>query len=814
MVFNSNETINSILNYPEPSFLSLVEIIYNNEVLDVLSSLDFTEPNYNKIRDALYPDNINALKLIKKHTSRNRHNCSYKKTISGKGRFYIDSSSKKSHASLQNCNSKVRRLIVDGKLVSIDLCNAHLEIIKNLASILKVPEEKYSILNYYCENRNQVLNNIMVEFDCDREVAKNYFIVILFGGSYDCWITHNNLLEKSGLKTEFMMKFEFAFDIIKQEFNKLEVFNGFKLLEKQVNKKKDWKIERTALAIFLQEIESKILIVMYQYLESKGCIIRIPIHDGIWFEDVKNICNDDFLVELSNEIKEKLNLIIPLDYENTTPTEADLKWYEEHKKFYEKYNENKNIDKNIISSSSDDEGAAVIVINKHKDNIIRCGNIILVKYESCWIFEKEEVNRVLSNWIKYSNIYFYGSDGQRLYNYSNAVSHQTKTITAIRNSDLIKVDNEFIKNINIKNKCYLPFNDGIYSFKDKKLFTYDELPDIPFTFKINRNFPKHNKSTYDDLFKRFLEPIFPDVDERKALLNRIARALAGHIEDKKWYGLGGARNSGKSKLIKLLQNSFGQFVSTFNANCLVLNKKSPVAEPAKALMWILNIWNSRLSCASEIEGDDKTVLNGNLIKRIVSGGDVIKARGNYMNEVEFVPAFTPWFMYNQWYEVEPSDACENLIQFTAPSKFVEAEKLIDGCDILKVKDDTIDDFIRLDAIIDAFTLVILDSYNNDTTLPASIIKFNSNDTSISVEEFVIKHFIKTKNPTDCVHMSHIRDIFIKYEYKLSSSNIRKKFETLKIGEYDAKNCIVNGEKSSGFKYVKYVNSDDNGIYEN
>lgn len=137
-------------------------------------------------------------------------------------------------------------------------------------------------------------------------------------------------------------------------------------------------------------------------------------------------------------------------------------------------------------------------------------------------------------------------------------------------------------------------------------------------------------------------------------------------------------------------------------------------------MWILNIWNSRLTCASEIDGDDKTVLNGNLIKRIVSGGDTIKARGNYMNEVEIVPAFTPWFMYNQWYVVEPYDACENLIQFTCLSKFVDADKLIEGCDILKLKDDTIDDFIRLDNIIDAFTLLLLNSYRTDRSLSLNI----------------------------------------------------------------------------------------------
>ena len=51
----------------------------------------------------------------------------------------------------------------------------------------------------------------------------------------------------------------------------------------------------------------------------------------------------------------------------------------------------------------------------------------------------------------------------------------------------------------IKNdKYYLPFNDGIYSFKDKKLYQYKELPNIHFTYKINRNFPKYNKKDYDD----------------------------------------------------------------------------------------------------------------------------------------------------------------------------------------------------------------------------------------------------------------------------------------------------------------------------
>ena len=56
-VFTSSPEINHILNYPVPSSLSVIEILHNPEIIDILSSLEHTAPNYNKIRDALYPDN-------------------------------------------------------------------------------------------------------------------------------------------------------------------------------------------------------------------------------------------------------------------------------------------------------------------------------------------------------------------------------------------------------------------------------------------------------------------------------------------------------------------------------------------------------------------------------------------------------------------------------------------------------------------------------------------------------------------------------------------------------------------------------------
>ena len=150
------------------------------------------------------------------------------------------------------------------------------------------------------------------------------------------------------------------------------------------------------------------------------------------------------------------------------------------------------------------------------------------------------------------------------------------------------------------NKYYLPFNDGIYSFKHKKLYAYNELPHVHFTYKINRNFPKFNKKDYDDLMKRVIIPIYPNEDERTYNAHIKARALAGCYEDKIWYGYSGARNSGKGTETGLMKSSFGNFVMDFNAKCLIFNKFGN-PEPAKALGWVVDKKDARIIISNEID---------------------------------------------------------------------------------------------------------------------------------------------------------------------------------------------------------------------
>lgn len=825
-VFINNDEINLILNYPEPSVLSVKEVLYNPEIVNILSSLDTTHANYNKIPDALYPDNIISLKQLKKHSARNLHNCNYKKTIGGKGRYYKDNTFKKGdYGHLQNCYNRVRRLIVNGKLIAIDMSNAHIEIIKNLGRILKIDEKRFEILNYYCCNRNQVLNDIMIAYDCDREIAKRYFIIILYGGSYDCWITNNNLLNKIDKKIEFMMKFELAFDVIKQELNKLIVMNGFKLIEKQINKKKDYQIEKSALAVFLQEIESKIMIVMYQYLESKGCIVRIPIHDGIWFDDCNSITNNgtssEFLKEISDEIFNKLGLIIPLDYEDTNPNEDDLKWFENHKKFYESYCDTKDNDKIIIDSNNDDVGAGIAIINKHKDEIIRCGKIIVVKSENCWIYDIDDVNRILSNWITNANIYYYGGQ-DRLYNYSRAISHQNKCIQAIRNSDLIKIDNNFISNVNLKNKAYLPFKNGIWSFKEKKLYSYEELPHINFFSIIPLNLNMDiNIDKFNEYLNRVIIPIFPNEIERNYFAHITSRAIAGHNEDKRWYGVSGARDCGKSVLTESMKLSFYEFFNTFNAKCLV-NNKFGNPEPARALGWVANHINTRCMWSNEIDADTNTkinkkdttnqTLNGSFIKTLASGGDEITGRRIFENEITFKPTFTMTLLFNELPSVEPANTLENYIEFCCKSKFVTKDELSDELPSLKLRDESIKNYIKDNDSIDAFTWWILNAYDDKLPIPQSIKEIsdciNKDNVKLSIDDFVLKYFKTIKNRDCKLSIKQIKDILDENDYIIvSTQQINRVLQRYNIGIYDCKHTKFDDGSTTGYKYISFIKND-------
>jgi len=459
----------------------------------------------------------------------------------------------------------------------------------------------------------------------------------------------------------------------------------------------------------------------------------------------------------------------------------------------------------IIDGANDDIGASEIVVNHYKDVLIICKGTLYVKNNDIWSRNKEEVDKLLIDMIGKLDILFYGADGKRKYHYNKSIKHIKDCIICIKANKTI-INDKFYDNMIKNNKYYLPFNDGIYSFKDKKLYKYDEMPNVYFTYKIDRNFPKYNETDYNDLMEKVIIPIYPNEDERNYNAHIKSRALAGCYEDKKWYGYSGSRNSGKGTETGILRSAFGDFVMEFNAKCLILTKFiNP--DIAKALNWVVDKKDARIIISNEIDGDENTVLNGAFIKTLASGGDAMEGRRLYENSISFIPQFTMFLCYNKFYKIEPADATENLEQFEYKSKFVNADELKDDVPFLKLKDDNIKEFIRQDRIIDAYTLYILNAFTNPRMNTPENIKIsteiNSGEKELSVEQFIIANFKKTDDDKDRLHTETIADILKLNGYMINTIETGKLMNRIGIGKYNSK-CNVDKIRKGGYDYIKCI----------
>ena len=130
---------------------------------------------------------------------------------------------------------------------------------------------------------------------------------------------------------------------------------------------------------------------------------------------------------------------------------------------------------------------------------------------------------------------------------------------------------------NILDQCvgYLPFEDCVYEFKNKKTITFKEANErgIYFSKKINYNYPVNvNKETYNKVKSKLFGKIFNDDEEQiQPFLNFVSRRLAGHNE-KDFIMARGDRDSGKTVIVKSFMNSFPGFVDIVDGDEICVKK--------------------------------------------------------------------------------------------------------------------------------------------------------------------------------------------------------------------------------------------------
>lgn len=839
--------IDKILSYIQPDVYNCREIIYNNEILDILIQLDPNMPNYNFMDDACDSNTINTLKTLKKFTKKDGHNCEYKKKNNKnyKGRYYLNNHNKKDNASLQSLYSRVRRLLLNGQNKYIDMENAHINIIKNILAFMKVEnaEDSINILNRYCDEREFILEEITVKFNTTRKIAKSFFLILLYGGSVNTWIIESKLSKCDDRLTDFMKDFNKCINTVKHHIHSLSIFKTFLSIEIEFNKKTKSKkeLENSALAIFLQEIESKIASVIIKYCENKNIITRIIIHDGIVFEDKDGIFTDEFLKDIERCIFEELNLNIPLAYEDTQPNEKDIIWYQAHKQFL-KENTTGNITNGYleIPGAGGDVEACLAVARLNPGKYISCGEQRFIKSDNhLWISEYKEPKNfkstlnahiILANLIKKNPV-----NGNITY-YSSSNSHKKACYDEMLN--IVFVNNKnFYDDIILKSKGYIAFEDCIYSFVENRTYTYDEKPDIYFIQNIGRKFPVRNEENIKFALDNILMPIFNTEEKLKYTLHTIARAVAGYVSDKKWYNWMGLRNCGKSTLTIILENIFGCYVKTFNADNLLATTFTPT-NMTLANSWLIQFMYCRFLISNEIKERDiepepvaknnkKTinikkneniVIAGEMIKKLISGGkDKIDARAEYTKEViKFTPQFAMALCSNSTPETNPKDAMKTLeiIQFN--SVFVDAEDMDPSSTHMKLKDDNIEDYIHNYDYLDAIMFLIIDNFDVKRLATPDFVKLDTlrgkGTDENDVESFMRKNFINTEkgyNYKNGYLSKFLIDILADNGFNVGIKKFNQTMDILKIGTYDAKHTKALVENDKG----EFIEKEGGGYYD-
>lgn len=215
----------------------------------------------------------------------------------------------KNSIGLQQMRRELRHTLAKDLYVDIDIINAHPTI---LSQVLHMNEIDHNSLNKYVNNRDKYINRVMNTYEVNRENSKDLFIRLLYGGSFNNWIKYNNIQNDKQLTFLQDLTNEIKFITTLIETNNPNI-------KKQLEKKKGIENVKcnSVISIYLQELENRILEVIFNYCVNNNYIINnncVLCFDGLMIP--KENYKDGLLDELNEEIKEKLNFDLKFSIKN------------------------------------------------------------------------------------------------------------------------------------------------------------------------------------------------------------------------------------------------------------------------------------------------------------------------------------------------------------------------------------------------------------------------------------------------------------------------------------------------------------------
>lgn len=711
-------------------------ILYDKDEMYSQSGEKWNKSNY--IREV-----TKLLLELKKNNGMRKIQYIYPKNLKNKGRLYVKGSG------IQNLQNKLRGALLNGICYDFDMVNAGCSIIKFITKCIDI---QTPYLDMYLNHRETFFKE---------GISKNDINTILFSNKIKK--TSNDKLKNLSKEMVYIQKQ--VYELLRDEI----------FTDSMDNK------EGSILAKVVYIIENIILQECINSL-SKESVVQTLMFDGA---TIKNKSNKN----------DKIWITETLELFNSISEEYGVKWINKphnleiiEDDYFKNLLKGDEIDNDSYVIIDNHQDAGDYVYNLCKDKVHYVANNIIYIQSENFIYRKIK-NKDLSIVFQMYNIDIkkYNPKGD-IVDFSKNGSDKKNITTAFEDKLKCNQNKNFIDDLIICNRQRLPFQDGVIDFKNNKpvFYKWDEI-DFPYytLWTIPHKYEdvmKIDAKYIKDVDTKIFYNIFGTEEIVSQFKMRMIRAIAGNITDKIFYNMIGSRNCGKGVITEMLTNSFGkECIGYFEVGNLSKNTFSS-SDTAKENGWVFDKVHCRLLIANENTTEDTTI-NGEMIKRLTSGGDKISTRPMKTDPIDTFFNFHILINTNSILQVKPNDALEKMEIYDCPYEYT-TQDVIDknNGQFYKLQDDNIKSVFCANINNQlAFIKILLDSYIDEF----KPIKFKS-----IMEEL----YDNSLSKVDVIVNSDIFDITHNADDMMTIKDIKSKWnDYIKINKDQAKGIMITKE---------------------
>lgn len=622
----------------------------------------------------------------------------YSKKHGDSGRLYAEG------ASLQNIKRGFRGLLSYNTAIDFDAMNCHPVLLKHICSRYHIPCEE---LSQYVKHRDDKLREFCEIDDIKSGGAKTKFIAS-FNSEYK--IIKKD--KKSNIKNQFFLRYDAEMKKIQQQLAVIYPIE-FKKIKRTESENHYGKL----VARILNIEEGKMLNNAFESIKDNYLPMTLAF-DGLMMNKYdksgKPVVEEEVIELLDNSTEE-----LGIKWDVKEP-DLSLQSFADNLKGHESV---------VLYDYTETELCKQIFNYFYEGKFYKRGAILYLlinhKWTSCENTIKDHVFRTVMDCHGY--VEKTAKDGTVSYQLITQIMNTSQTITKTILS-LVPEDSRFINEAEKRSLHKISFKNGYWDFDLGRFITYQENPDYDTINKVDRDFtyiPESNakrKALNEKIFYKMFCWDGEDVNnvDFKAMehfLHQMGRAMCGIMTDKVWFNLQGERDSCKGVFDLILRNSFGEYVGTFNSASFSLDNNNNADAELKQKFLLKNRY-SRIATSNESAG---CWLDGNLIKKVSSGGDMIDARNLFKNIESFQNVCKYMWLNNDASRIKPVDTLKTRWMYQMKCCFVDdVEKTqgLKGVTYYQKDDDVKQGFCNDPEVMNAFCSLLFDYYKRkDTSFP-------------------------------------------------------------------------------------------------